>query len=139
VIRSVYSGKHCWRCLCVGSRLQRLAVEGFDAMEGFDAVERFDAVEQWKGLIRLVDALIKAAGRGYIGKISVLQPENIVEPWCLCLQRSRSVKGNKQYNSTFIRTVQDVDTWIDGLRPISPAYFYLITREIPVGVTRARD
>ena len=79
VIRSVYSGKHCRRCLCVCSRLQRLAVEGFDE------VERFDAVEQWKGLIRLVDMLIKAEGRGYIGKISVLQPENIVEPWCLCL------------------------------------------------------
>jgi len=43
-------------------------------------VERFDAVEQWKVLIRLVDTLIKAAGRGYIGKISVLQLENIVEP-----------------------------------------------------------
>jgi len=108
-------------------------------VEGFDAVERFDAVEQWKGLIRLVDMLIKAVGRGYIGKISVLQPENIVEPWCLCLRRSRSVKGNKQYNSTFIQKVQDVDTSIDGLRPISPAYFCLITGEISIGLTRARD
>jgi len=60
-------------------------VEGFDAVERFDAEERFDAVKQWKGLIRLVDMLIKAEGSGYIGKISVLQPENIVEPWCLCL------------------------------------------------------
>ena len=93
-------------------------MEGFDALERFHAVERFDAVEQWKDFIRLVDTLIKAAGRGYIGKISVWQPENIVEPWCLCLRRSRSVKGNKQYNSTFIRTVQDVDMSIDGLRPI---------------------